>query len=60
MNRGVIESAEDVRDIAMYSTLRWDDVAMPRWPTVLGQARHPLAPGLGSRPKNVYRAAASE
>jgi hypothetical protein len=37
-----------------------DCVAKPRWPTVLGQARHPLAPGLGSRPKNVYRAAASE
>ena len=47
MNRGVIESAEDVRDIAMYSTLRWDDVAMPRCPTIPGQARHPLAFVLG-------------
>ena len=44
----------------MFRTVRWDDVALPRWPTVLGEARRTLAPALGFRPRYVYRAAASE
>jgi len=50
----------NVWDPAMSTTLRWDDVAMPRWPTVRGQAGRPLAPVLGFRPQNLHRAAASE
>ena len=55
-----IRDAVNIRDVAMYSTLRCDDVAMPRWSTVLGHARRPLAPVLGFRPRNFYRTAASE
>ena len=44
----------------MYSTLRWDELTMPRWPTVLGHIGRPVAPTLGFRPQNFYRAGASE
>ena len=50
----------NVRDVAMHSTLRWDDVAMSRWPIVLGQAKRPLALVLGFRPRKAQRAAVSE
>ena len=50
----------NVRHVTVYSTLRWDDVALPCWPTALGQARRPLAPALGFRPQNFHLPAASE
>ena len=44
----------------MYCALRLGERTTPRWPTLLGQARRPLAPVLGFRPQTFYRAAASE
>ena len=35
---------QDARRLATCDGWRWDNAAIPRWPTVLDQARRPLAP----------------